>query len=141
MVRKCRGGMTNGVNVVEQIVTLNPKETVRLDQDQLGGLFCQLGEAGAEDVVCRAIEELAVRLSHCERLWRRKDRDGLRKSARSLIAIAKQIGMMELAGVAADVTNAIDMDDSVAEAATLFRLIRIGERSLSAVWDLQDLSV
>jgi len=101
----------------------------------------QLGEAGAEDVVCRAIEELAVRLSHCERLWRRDDIDGLRKCARSLIAIAEQVGMNTLARVADDVTIAIDTCDQVATSATLTRLIRIGARSLTAVWDLQDLSV
>ncbi|OWU76164.1 hypothetical protein ATO3_07005 [Marinibacterium profundimaris] len=107
----------------------------------MGDLYLQLGEAGAEDVVCRAIEELAVRLSHCERLWRRDDLDGLRKCARSLIAIAEQVGMNSLARVAGDVTQAIDACDGVATSATLTRLIRIGARSLTAVWDLQDLSV
>jgi len=112
-----------------------------LDPDKLGGLYQQLGEAGAEDVVCRAIEELAVRLSHCERLWRRQDLNGLRKSARSLVAISEQIGMTTLARVAGDVTGAVDADDRAVVGATLFRLLRIGEKSLTAVWDLQDLSV
>lgn len=133
--------MKFGVTMVEQITTLILAEPVRLDPDRLGELYCQLGEAGAEDVICRAIEELAVRLTHCNRLWRRGEQDELRKSTRSLIAIADQIGMSALARVAADVTQAIDAGDSVAEAATLCRLIRIGERSLTAVWDLQDLSV
>lgn len=127
--------------VVTMVFTLVLKETVRLDPDRLGGLYRQLGEAGAEDVICRAIEELALRLTQCERLWRRHDRAGLRKSARSLIAIADQVGMTALARIAADVTRAVDADDDPAMAATLFRLIRIGERSLTAVWDLQDLSV
>ncbi|MEM7319948.1 MAG: hypothetical protein AAF408_13105 [Pseudomonadota bacterium] len=128
------------MNVVEKVTTLIQTESIRLDSDRLGGLCRQLGEADTEDVVCRAIEELAVRLSLCERLWRQKDRPGLRKSARSLIAIADQVGMPELARVAGDVTDTIDNDDPVASAATVFRLIRIGERSLTAVWDLQDLS-
>ncbi len=123
------------------VATLVQAEKVRLDQDQLTALYRQLGHAGAEDVVCRAIEELAVRLSHCERLWRQDDHPALRKSARSLIAIAEQIGMNTLARVAGDVTNAVDAGDAAAVAATLYRLIRIGERSLTAVWDLQDLSV
>ncbi len=135
------GAMINGVNVVEMVITLMQNETVRLDPDRLGNLYHQLGETGAEDVVCRAIEELAVRLSHCERLWRQQDRDGLRKTARSLIAISDQIGMATLARVAGDVTCAIDTGDSASVGATLFRLLRIGEQSLTAVWDLQDLSV
>ena len=36
---------------------------------------------------------------------------------------------------------AIDTGDEIATGATLFRLIRIGERSLTAVWDMQDISV
>ncbi|MEM9549702.1 MAG: hypothetical protein AAGA05_00920 [Pseudomonadota bacterium] len=129
------------MSVVENIIVLRREESVRVDPDQLGALYRQLGESGAEDVVCRAIEELAVRLSHCERMWRSQDLPGLRKSARSLIAIAEQIGMNSLARVADDVTRTIDQHDQVAQAATLTRLMRIGERSLTAVWDLQDLSV
>lgn len=127
--------------VVATIFTLVQSENIRLDPDRLGGLFRQLGEAAAEDVVCRAIEELAVRLAHCERLWRQQDHYGLRKTTRSLIAISDQIGMTALARVAGDVTDVIDNGDTAAMGATLFRLLRIGERSLTAVWDLQDLSV
>lgn len=127
--------------MVAEIYDLIQSETVRLDPDRVGGLYRQLGDTGAEDVVCRAIEELAVRLAHCERLWRDRNLDELRKSARSLIAISEQIGMTALAQVAGDVTRTIDAGDPVALGATLFRLVRIGERSLTAVWDLQDLSV
>ena len=123
------------------ILSVMHNETVRLDPGKLNELYAQLGEAGAEDVVCRAIEELAVRLSHCERLWRQSDLPNLRKSARSLVAIAEQIGMSAMAKIAGDVTDAIDIDDQPAIAATLFRLLRVGERSLTAVWEQQDLSV
>jgi len=129
------------VNVVANILTVMQAENVKLDPDKLGTLYAQLGEAGAEDVVCRAIEELAVRLTHCERLWRQDDMIDLRKNARSLIAIADQIGMSAMASIARDVTLAIDSKDQPAVAAVLFRLLRVGERSLTAVWDQQDLSV
>ena len=134
-------GARNGVNVVADLLTLEQKESVRLDPERLGGLYRQLGEVAAEDMICRAIEELALRLTHCEKLWRRQDGAGLRKAARSLIAIADQIGMTTLARVAADVTAAADANDAAALGATLFRLMRIGEKSLTAVWDLQEFSV
>ncbi len=136
-----RGQNTFGVSQVSHVLELMQVETVRLDQDRVEALYHQLGEAGAENVICRAIEELAVRLAHCERLWRAQSHAELRKSARSLVAIAEQIGMTALARVAGDVTNTIDAQDSAALGATLCRLLRIGERSLTAVWDLQDLSV
>ncbi len=122
-------------------MVLSQDEPVRLDSDRLQDLYSQLGEAGAEDVVCRAMEELAVRLAHTERLFRQDKLCEMRKSARSLIAIADQIGMHSLSRVATDVTHCIDALDPVAIAATLARLLRIGERSLTAIWDLQDVTV
>ena len=130
-----------GVNVVEKVITLVQRETVRLDPDPLGNLYDQLGDSGAEDVVCRAIEELALRLSRCELMWRQRDWLGLRKAARSLVAIAEQVGMTALTRVAGDVSEAVDAGDHVAASATLFRLIRVGEQSLVAVWDQRHLSI
>ncbi|MBY6083223.1 hypothetical protein [Ruegeria arenilitoris] len=129
------------MNEVDKIVTLEQKESVRLDPDRLNGLYRQLGDTNAVDVLCRTVEELAVRLSNCERLWRQRDWAGLRKCAKSLVAISEQVGMTALARVAGDVARTIDAGDAVATGATLSRLIRVGERSLTAVWDQQDLSI
>lgn len=120
---------------------LAQSEAVRLDPDRLGALYSQMGEAGAEDVICRAVEELAIRLAQCERHFRQAKWPDLRKCVRSLVAIADQIGMNMLSRVAMDVTVAIDQKDRVATASTLARLLRIGQRSLTAIWDLQDMSV
>lgn len=125
---------------MEEVTTLVQTEQVRLDPGRLSTLYHQLGEVNAEDVVCRAVEELAVRMARCERFWRISDWQGLRKDVRSLVAIADQIGMIRLSRVALDVTTAIDNNDAVATAATLTRLLRVGERSLTAVWDLQDIT-
>lgn len=122
---------------VEQVTLLKQDERVRLDPQRLDTLFDQLGETGAEDIVCRALEELAARLSHAERCYREGRIADMRKSSRSLIAIADQVGMSLLAGVAGDVTASIDAGDHVALAATFARLLRIGERSLCEIWDVQ----
>ena len=76
-----------------QVLQIKPMESVSVDQDRLGALYSQLGAASAEDVVCRALEELALRMSHCESLFREAHWEELRKNTRSLIAIADQIGM------------------------------------------------
>jgi hypothetical protein len=122
-----------------QVLHIKLSEHVSVDQDRLGALYAQLGETGAEEVVCRALEELALRLGQCETLYQQTCNSKLRKNARSLIAIAEQIGMTTLARVAGDVTRSIDQADDIALAATLSRLLRIGERSLLAVWDSQDI--
>lgn len=124
-----------------QVLQIRPLEQVSVDQDRLGALYSQLGEASAEDVVCRALEELALRMSHCDRLYRDQSWPELRKNTRSLIAIADQIGMQKLSQVAGDVTACIDVVDTNGLAATLSRLLRIGERSLTAIWDMQDIRI
>lgn len=141
IVKGRRGGVKVRVNVVEHVITLEHKESVRLDSQRLSDLCSQLGDANAQDVLCRTIEELALRLSNCERFWRRRDWAALRKCAKSLVAISDQVGMSVLARVAGDVVTSVDAGDAVATGATLNRLIRVGERSLTAVWDQQDLSV
>jgi hypothetical protein len=126
---------------MEHVLKIRLQETVSVDQDRLGALYAQMGETGAEDVVCRAMEELALRLAQCSRLYRAGNWGDLRKCTRSLIAIADQIGMTVLSRVAQDVTDCVDRMDETAVAATLARLIRIGDQSLSAIWDLQDITI
>ena len=55
-------------------------------------------------------------------------------------AIAEQIGMMALARIESDLTHAADAGDAVAIGAIPGRLIRIGECSLTTIWDQQGLS-
>lgn len=126
---------------MSDVVNIRLAEKIQLDQVRLDGLYAQLGAAGAETVVCRAMEELAIRMAECEVLWRDNSTVQLRKHARSLIAISDQIGMHLLAQVAADVTASLDARDQVAVAATLSRMLRIGERSLSAIWAMEDQSI
>ncbi|MCX7565698.1 hypothetical protein OS189_05020 [Sulfitobacter sp. F26169L] len=126
---------------MNNIVNIRVSEQIQLDQARIGTLYSQLGETGAQSVVCRAMEELAARMAQCQTLWRADKPQQLRKKARSLIAIADQIGMHRLAQVAGDVTATLDAEDTVAVAATLSRLLRIGERSLSAIWSMEDLSI
>lgn len=120
---------------------LKPDEVVHLNADRVAELYEQLGEAGAEEVVCRALEEMAARLSHTERCHREGRRADMGKSARGLVAISDQIGMHLLSLVAADVAACAHGHDPVATAATLSRLLRIGDRSLSEVCDLRDLTI
>ncbi len=127
--------------MLNSVTQIRPAEAVKVDHDRLGALYTEMGHAGAEDIVCRAMEELALRMAHCDRVYRTGDMAELRKSSRSLIAIADQIGMHLLTRVAGDVMECVDSGDRVALAATLGRLMRIGEGSLTAIWDLQDLTI
>lgn len=113
-------------------------EGVRLDGDRLVALYAELGEAGAEAVICRAMEDLAATLADLQRLAARCDLVQMPGHAQLLARIGDDIGMTTLARVAGDVATCALRGDLAALAAVLARLVRIGDRSLTAVWDLQD---
>jgi hypothetical protein len=119
---------------------LRPEEPVLLEHDRLSALYDSVGQVQAEDIICRAMEELAVRLALMERAYTAGEMSALAKSARGLVAIATQVGMTTLAWVAHDVSVCASRRDSPALGATLSRLMRISDRSLTAVWDSADLS-
>lgn len=112
-----------------------------MDPEQIETLCTDLGPYAAEDVVCRAMEELAQRLCQLQELAMTGPRDDLYKGLRAMAAIADQIGMSSLSRVAYDVMNCIEFGDRVAEAATMARLARTGEQSLTAMWELNEFTV
>ena len=137
-------GTTWGEMMVEQgenVLAARYDDAVRFNSDTLLELYRQLGNSSAESVICRAMEELAVRLVAIEQIPSSAEPTGLRKNARALAAIAEQIGMVSLSEAAYDVIDCANAGDKVALAATRARMMRIGDRSLTDVWDVQDLSV
>ena len=128
-------------DVLSTVTQIRLHESVQVNHDRLHALYGEMDPVNAEDVVCRAMEELALRMAHCARLYRKGELEALRRSAKSLIAIADQIGMDVLARVAKDVVQCTEARDQTALAATLGRLLRTGEGSLTAIWDLQDIKI
>ncbi|MBF9032993.1 hypothetical protein HKCCE2091_01985 [Rhodobacterales bacterium HKCCE2091] len=116
---------------------LEHDETARFDPARLEQLCRDKGEARAETEAAEALDRIARLLGEIS------DGDGLpqvRFAARveSLIAAADKIGMATLARVARDVRICLDRGDPVALAATRSRLGRVGERSIHAIFDLDD---
>lgn len=123
------------------LAILRHEEGVRLNPVPLVALYSELGQSGAERVIARAMEELATRLSEMLKHADEGRSDLLIRAARLLSKVADQVGMATLARVAGDVVATAETDDFTAQAATLARLARIGERSLTAIWDLRDMTV
>ncbi len=126
---------------MSKVTQLRLSEHVQVNYDRLDALYSEMDPVNAEDVVCRAMEELALRMAHCDRLYRAGDLSGLGKSSKSLIAIADQIGMDVMSRVARDVTACANDGNPVALSATMGRLMRTGEGSLTAIWELQDITI
>lgn len=126
---------------MSDVLYLKPQEPVRLDRGQLEALVAQLGPAGADQLVGHAMEELAVLLSRIEKQNRAGRLGDVQVSVTKVTAIAQDIGLTSLARIGRDVLDLIQTCDSTAYGATVARLVRAGESSLIAVWDLQDVTV
>lgn len=122
-----------------EVGRLRHSETACLDRDRLEELVIELGEPGAERYVGRALDTIAVRLNRCERARRSGDMARLITSAEELAGCAQQIGLVTLERVARDVILTARRGDEASLAATLSRMVRIGEASLMSAWDLGDM--
>lgn len=120
---------------------LRRNERVQIDSTRVTTLFNRLGEGAAEDAVCRAMEELAVRLATTQTVREMGDMARVAKVARGMIGIAEEVGLVSLARVASDVALCATAGDETAMGATLARLVRVGDKSMTEIWDLRDLSI
>ena len=123
--------------MVTAVTVLPVIEAACFDTQSIHALGSQLGPLQAEEMICRALEDLAQKLGQFERAQRRQDHATLRKTAHAMAAVAGQIGMVGLVRVAGDVVYCADTGDITGLAATTARLIRVGEESLTAIWDVQ----
>ncbi len=110
-------------------------ENVRIQFEALNILQSSLGEEGSQDVIERAVVEVAERMGAVEQSLLLGDYDKLCRSARSLGSIGEQLGFLLLAKVAQDAMICAERHDLNALHAVTERLIRVGDASLAAAID------
>lgn len=115
------------------VTALRPKERVRLDAEPIASIYRNLGPGGAEQVVSRALGELALTLAGLVEQVRRRELGDLGRGLRRLQRMADHLGMISLGLIAAEARICMDRSDATAFAAVWARLIRVAEASLS--WD------
>lgn len=124
---------------MHQVTEFHKEEPIWLDPDRIIVLYAELGQAGAERVISAAMEDLAVQLVALEAAVLEQRPADVAKAVQALDPLARQVGMVLLARVAADLLDCSERGDRVAQAAVLARLIRLGDRCLTAVWDMADM--
>ena len=85
------------------------------------------------------VDALIAALCEAEVAWADARMGVLDDLCRKMSADAEGMGMTTFAKVAAQASDLSKRNDPAALAASLARLVRVGEASLAAVWDLQDL--
>lgn len=117
---------------------LAPDERVRFDSAPLLHLFTELGEQAAEDTVYAVLADISRRLLEIEAHYRRHRTDSLPDMAGALAASARRIGLSSVEQVSIGVGEAASRQDPAALGATLARLRRVSDRSISEIWDIGD---
>lgn len=136
--------MTSGVLIqvwvmkTENVVALRPNDRIRQDAEPIATIYRNLGTASAEQVVTRALGELALTMAGLAAHVRGHQMADLNRQLRRLQRMSENLGMTSLGLVAADVRLCIEQGDTTAFSAVWARLMRIAERSLATDKDLLD---
>lgn len=118
-----------------QITALTVDEPVRVDSRRVGDIVNELGEVAAQNVITAALEQLAQALAQVDDACVQGDWGAAVAHADRLARLAWQIGLPSLAGVAIDLGVCAERGDLGALAAVKARLMRVGNRSLTQIWD------
>ncbi|KIX17414.1 hypothetical protein TW83_06480 [Paracoccus sp. S4493] len=118
-----------------QISALAISEAVRVDSRRVAEIVAELGETSAQHVIGLALEQLAAALTAVDGALDDADLAQAAAHAERMSRLAWQIGLLSLAGVAMDLGSTAERGDVPALAAIRARLLRVGNRSLTAIWD------
>lgn len=110
------------------------------DPTPLVRLFAEADPFAAEEVICRMLEDMALRLDDLQGAMARNAFDKMRRPARRIELVAHNIGLIELSAAAAHVAKAAAQDDGVALDATMARLERGFDMAVSEVWRFRDMT-
>lgn len=116
-----------------QVIRLMPREAAFIDPDVSMRLASKRGLDQAEAIVQGALTELGRTLRRLEDDYKTGDITNLADRTRAVITLADQIGMRNVARVAADVVRCCHGQDAHALSATLARLMRLMTRTLDMV--------
>ena len=118
------------------VTMMERKECVEIDQVQLFQQFNLQADRGRHDLIFDVVEDIARILARAETQYLKTDYDNLRDSLDSIVTLPQKFGFGHLSRVAQDVKFCVDCNDLVALSSTFQRLLRVGEQSLFAIWDM-----
>jgi hypothetical protein len=123
------------------VTALRPREAVRQDAEAIAAIYRNLGAPTAEEMVTRALGELALTMAGIAAQVKAHELADLARQLTQLRRMAENVGLISLAAVAGDARVCLQRADSTAFAAVWARLLRVAERSLAPHEGVADLSV
>ena len=118
------------------VTMMERKECVEIDQAQLFQQFNLEADRDRHDLIFDVVEDIAKILGRAEAQYLKMDYNDLCESLDIIITLGYKFGFGRLSRVAQDVQACVDANDFVAVSSTFQRLLRVGEQSLFAIWDM-----
>lgn len=118
------------------VTMMERKECVEIDQAQLFQQFNLEADRDRHDLILDVVEDIAKILGRAEAQYLKMDYNDLCESLDNIITLGRKFGFGHLSRVAQDFQACVDANDFVAVSSTFQRLLRVGEQSLFAIWDM-----
>ena len=115
----------------DNVIMLRPKDQVKQDAEPIATIYRNLGAASAEQVVTRALTELALTMAGLASQVRAKEMTDRDRQLRRLQRMSENLGLISLAAIAGDVRQCLARSDVTSFGAVWARLLRVAERSLA----------
>lgn len=120
------------------VTALAVDEPVRVDARRVGDIVNELGEDAAHNVIGIALEQLAAAMQAVDDAILSGDLAAVVVHSDRMARLSWQVGLTSLSGVAVDLGCCAEKRDLASLAAVRARLMRVGNRSLTEIWDRCD---
>ena len=115
----------------DNVIVLRPNDHVKQDAEPIATIYRNLGAASAEQVVTRALTELALTMAGLASQVRARELSDVDRQLRRLQRMSENLGMISLAVIAGNVRDCLARSDVTSFGAVWARLLRVAERSLA----------
>jgi hypothetical protein len=116
---------------MENVFVLQPKDKIRHDAEPISTIYRNLDTASADQVVTRALGELALTMAGLADQVRAHDLTDVQRQVRRLQRMAENLGMLSFSSVCGDVRACLEEGNVTAFGAVWARLLRVAERSFA----------
>ncbi|MCO4848324.1 MAG: hypothetical protein KC448_10180 [Yoonia sp.] len=120
------------------VSVLHCRQTAHLDPSPVDHIFAVKGQAEAEEMICRVLEDIAHRLDALQVAMVEHAFERIAKPARRITQVASQIGLTDVSRTASHVATAAQQADGVALSATMARLERGFDVAVTEIWTFRD---
>ena len=130
--------MAAPVRAPSRVTFLRCHQTVNLNPAPVQQILESRGEAQGEAMICRILEDIALRLDVLQSAQHAHVFDEIAKPVRRVRNVGAQIGVLDVVEAANHVATAAEQQDGVALSATLARLERAFDVAVSEIWRFCD---